>query len=444
MGRGAGVGGAGSYNRLMRTAFVSSSKTIPQPCALYVHIPFCETKCGYCDFYSVALKDRDPGPLVSRLLCELRTRVDQAHATGYAVQTVFFGGGTPTLLPFDQLRELLQTVRELVAADPVVEFTVEANPATVDDGKAALLTEHGVTRVSMGAQSFFPAELAALERLHTPEDIAPSVATLRRHGLDNFNLDLIFGIPGQTPVTWGESLRRAMDLAPQHIACYGLTYEPGTRLTAQQRVGHVVACDENTEAELYLLALETLSGAGFDQYETSNYARPGRECRHNLMYWRNRPYIGVGPSAAGCLSERRHKNVPDIAAYIRLMDERGHAEMESEVVAPEMLMLELPMMQLRLVEGLSIGDFVARTGVDPRAVFHEPLERFLAGGQVTVSESHIALTREGRLLSDAILRELAGALGRRERKLTVLGSGGAVNAASADRAGVIGGQDAEL
>lgn len=416
----------------------------PHPCALYVHVPFCETKCGYCDFYSVALKDRDPGPLVSHLLRELHGRVEEAHATGFFVETVFFGGGTPTLLPYGQLRELLETVNKLVAADAVVEFTVEANPATVDDAKAALLAEHGVTRVSMGAQSFIPAELDALERLHKPDDIAPSVATLRRHGLDNFNLDLIFGIPGQTPPSWAESLRAAMELAPQHIACYGLTYEPGTRLTAQRRAGHVAACEENTEAELYFLALDTLSSAGFGQYETSNYALPGRECRHNLLYWRNRPYIGVGPSAAGCILGRRHKNVPDIAAYIRLIDERGRAEMESEVVTPEMLMLELPMMQLRLAEGLSIGEFTARTGVDPREVFHGPLERFVAGSLMIVSESHIQLTREGRLLSDAILRELAGALGRRERSLSVLTRGGTIHAASADHAGVVGGQDSEL
>ncbi len=428
----------------MPLAFESPSPSGPHPCALYVHVPFCETKCGYCDFYSVALKDRDPGPLVARLLRELNGRVEEAHATGYFVQTVFFGGGTPTLLPYGQLRELLKTVNKLVAADAIEEFTVEANPATVDDAKAALLAEHGVTRVSMGAQSFIPAELAALERLHKPEDIAPSVATLRRHGLDNINLDLIFGIPGQTPASWAESLRIAVDLAPQHIACYGLTYEPGTRLTAQRRAGHVTACNEDTESELYLHALDTLSAAGFCQYETSNYARPGRECRHNLLYWRNRPYIGVGPSAAGCMLGRRHKNVADIASYIRQMDERGRAEMESEAVTPEMLMLELPMMQLRLVEGLSIGDFVAQAGVDPREVFHEPLERFVASGLVNVSETHIRLTREGRLLSDAILRELAAALGRRERSLPVLMSGGTVHSASADHASIVGGQHSEL
>ena len=363
------------------------------------------------------MKDRETAPLVERVIRELTRRIPESRHT---VCTVFFGGGTPTLLPADELAGLLRTVGKLVDVAALDEFTVEANPATVADEKAALLVAHGVTRVSMGAQSFFPEELAALERLHTPEDIAPSVATLRRNGIREINLDLIFGIPGQTLDTWGESLRRVLALGPDHVACYGLTFEPGTRLTAQRATGRVRPCDEELEAEMYLLALDTLTAAGYRQYETSNYARPGWESRHNLMYWRNRPYVAVGPSAVGCIGDRRYRNVPDIAAYVRLMDEQGHAEHEVEAVTPEMLMLELPMMQLRLVEGLNLEQFRELTGADGRALFADEIQRFTAGGLLTVDDARMALTRKGRLLSDAVLRELAGACGRRDVTLPVL------------------------
>lgn len=374
------------------------------PCGLYVHVPFCETKCGYCDFYSVALKDRDSRPLARGLARELRARVRESV---HEVRTVFFGGGTPTVLPLNELAGLLESLAEVVAVPRLEEFTVEANPATVDDEKAELLVSAGVNRVSMGAQSFFPGELATLERLHSPEDIAPSVATLRRHGVTQVNLDLIFGIPGQTLDTWSRSLARAVTLNPDHIACYGLTYEPGTRLTAMRRHGRLRLCDEDLEADMFLLTMDALEAAGYRQYEISNYAKPGCECRHNLLYWRNEPYIGVGPSAAGCVDGRRYKNVADVAGYVRLIERDGHAEVETETIDTEMLIVELVMMQLRLKEGLSIAAFRERIGVDPRDSFGDALTRLVALGLVAVSETHIALTRSGRLVANTVIADLA-------------------------------------
>ena len=390
----------------------------PTPrCALYVHVPFCETKCGYCDFYSVALKDRDSRPLVDRLGRELRARVRES---AHEVRTVFFGGGTPTILPLNELAGLLESLAEAVAVHRLEEFTVEANPATVDDEKAELLVSAGVNRVSMGAQSFFPGELATLERLHSPEDIAPSVATLRRHGVRQINLDLIFGIPGQTLDTWSQSLARAIELVPDHIACYGLTYEPGTRLTAMRRHGRLTPCDEDLEADMFLLTMDALEAAGYRQYEISNYAKPGSQCRHNLMYWRNEPYIGVGPSAAGCLNGRRYKNVADVAGYVRLIDRDGRAETESETIDAEMLIVETVMMQLRLNEGLSIAAFRERIGLDPREFFGDTLKRLVDLDLVTGTETHIALTRSGRLVANTVISELATASRPREVALPVL------------------------
>lgn len=408
------------YDGLMQDSPINLDRRPTEPVGLYVHVPFCETKCGYCDFYSVAHKDRDTAPLVDRLIREMRVRV---HGLADRVRTAFFGGGTPTILPIDQLAQLLSATKHTLRSAALEEWTVEANPATVNRTKAALLMREGVNRVSMGAQSFFPAELAVLERLHSPDDIAPSVDILRQAGVSQINIDLIFGIPGQTIATWSESLRRAIELEPNHIACYGLTYEPNTRLTALKVAGKMKPCDENLEADQFFLTIDTLEAAGYRQYETSNFARPGCECRHNLIYWRNQSYIGVGPSAAGCVDGRRYKNVPDIAAYIRMMDAQGHTEIESEIIDREKLILEMVLMQLRLVEGLSIPDFQERIGLSPKEVFNGTLDRLASDGLLTVTRDRIAFTREGRLVADRILRSLAEAmptLGRAERELPVL------------------------
>lgn len=376
------------------------------PCGLYIHVPFCETKCGYCDFYSVALNDRNPAPLVDCIGRELRQRV---NGRAQAVRTVFVGGGTPTILPLTELARLLNFLNEVLEVRQLEEFTVEANPATVGDDKAELLVSSGVSRVSLGAQSFFPNELATLERIHSPDDIAPSLTTLRRHGIGQINLDLIFGIPHQTLETWSQSLARVIDLGPDHIACYGLTYEPGTRLTAMRRHGRMTPCDEDLEADMFLRAMDALESAGYRQYEISNYAKPGCECRHNLLYWRNEPYIGVGPSAAGCLHGRRYKNIADVAGYVRLIDRDGLAEVESETIDAEMLITEMVMMQLRLNEGLSIAAFRDRIGLDPREFFGDALPRLVDLDLVTVSETHIALTRAGRLVANTVMADLAAA-----------------------------------
>lgn len=372
-------------------------------CGLYVHLPYCETKCGYCDFYSVPLKDRATAPLVERVCRELERRV---AATAFPIHTIFCGGGTPTILPPDQLAHVLSTIRRATADHPIVEFTVEANPDTITDEKAAILVEHGVTRVSLGAQSFFENELAVLERLHSPAQIPVALNRLRRAGLDRLNVDLIFGIPGQSLDSWSANLRQALELGVSHLSCYALTYEPATRLTAQRRAGSITPCDESLEARMYLLAVDTLADAGLVQYEISNYAGPGLECLHNLIYWRNMPYIGVGPSAAGCDNVHRYRNVPDVAAYIRMMDEQVHAESESEQLTPEAIEIELVMMQLRLCEGLSIACFRARTGTDPRERYRNQLQHMQQHELITVTDTHVALTRRGSLCADAVIREL--------------------------------------
>jgi len=393
-------------------------KPDPTPsCGLYLHAPYCHSKCGYCDFYSVALGTRDAWPVVRAIGEELDSRLSDDPPL---IRTIFFGGGTPTVLDALQLRHILRMLNERMDPSALLEFTVEANPATVDDEKAALLVSYGVTRVSMGAQSFFPDELASLERLHSPDDIDPSVAVLRRHGVGQINLDLIFGIPGQTLETWTHSLRRAIDLNPDHIACYGLTYEPGTRLTEMHDTGRLTSCDNELEAEMYLWAIEQLGNAGFLQYEISNFAKPGRECRHNLLYWHNEPYVGVGPSATGCLQNRRYKNIADVNEYVRRIAQFGDAEASSEEITPAMLIDEMLMMQLRLSAGLDLSSFHRRTGLDATAHFEPTLTSLRERGMIRVSSSAIALTHQGRLIADAVIAELAAGGNRRAIRLPVV------------------------
>ncbi|MFQ5591538.1 MAG: radical SAM family heme chaperone HemW [Phycisphaerae bacterium] len=376
-------------------------------CGLYIHIPFCVSKCGYCDFYSIALKNRDSTPFVQRLCLELASRVG---GTPYHVRTVYVGGGTPTAIPVDQLKTLLRTVSRVIPVDALDEYTVEANPATVDNTKAELFENEGVTRVSLGAQSFIARELTALERLHTPDDIAPSIDVLRSHGIGRVNLDLIFGIPGQTLDSWRKSLRRTLDLGVEHISAYGLTYEPGTPLHDLRRRRLVTPCTEKLETELYLAADDLLTSAGYEHYEISSYAKPGGRCRHNLIYWRNEGYIGVGPSAAGCLDRRRYKNVSDLDEYVRMMDELGHAEDEAETLDVPTVLTEVMMLQLRLTEGMSVASLHDLCGGDALEWLSGVLPHLLEQGLVTRTDTHIALTSKGRLVGDAVVRELASSI----------------------------------
>lgn len=368
---------------------------------LYIHVPFCATKCGYCDFYSTVPHAGAFEPLVDALLCELAQRLEPCMR----VETIFVGGGTPTLLPLSPLRNLMQALARIAVDHRPVEFTVEANPASLNDAKAGLLRECGVTRISMGAQSFHAHELRALDRIHKPEDIATSAAVIHRAGFAHFNLDLIFGIPGQTPASWDESVRRAIALGPDHLACYGLTYEPDTPLREKLDAGLIRPVEEEFEADLYTTTMSRLEGAGFAQYEISNYAKPGAQSRHNIRYWLNLPGIGIGPSAATYLHGRRWRNVPDTAQYVRRLAVGTPTAIDEEELGPLERAGETAMLQLRLVEGIGRERFSRATGYDPVELFAEVIERHVKSGLLSVTSSHIALTRRGRLLGDLVVAD---------------------------------------
>ncbi len=376
---------------------------MPSPTsAVYVHVPFCRSLCAYCDFYSVTADSRDMAPLVEALVSEVNQR---AGACELAVETIYVGGGTPTVLPAPLLGRLLGLLAGLPRGDGALEFTVEANPATVTPETAETLAHAGVNRVSIGAQSFDQGELRTLGRTHLPADVAETVAACRRVGIDNISLDLIFAIPGQTVASWRASLEAALALEPQHISCYSLTYEEGTRLTGLRNSGRVQPIDEETDTCLFELTIELLTGAGFEHYEISNFARPGARCRHNLTYWLCRPYLGIGPAAAGLLGNMRYKNVADVAGYVAAIQAGQLPMVEQERRSVDELAREAAMLGLRLIEGLDRNRFRADFGHDPLEFFPDAVRRNVERGLVTVSDRSVRLTRQGLLLADDVVAD---------------------------------------
>ena len=374
---------------------------------LYLHCPFCLSKCGYCDFYSIPVDGEIADKVVNAIRTELRRRLQNSSLT---LQSVFWGGGTPTCLHTDQLLIILAEIKRLTVGQPINEFTIEANPATVDDEKARALVINGINRVSIGVQSFNESELSFLGRRHKPQDVPDAVEILRRAGVNNFNLDLIFGIPGQNLDSWRTSLEECLELNPTHMSCYGLTYEKGTPLTRELEKGAFQSCDEGLEAELYLAAVDFLTRAGFNHYEISNFARPGFECIQNTTYWHNAPYIGVGPSAAGFTDGYRYTNVANIDEYVTRIESGGDAVETSERVEGVLAAIETVMVQLRLIEGIDLEQFYAQTGFDLLNQAACSIQSLCDQNLLEHAGGRLKLTRQGLLVADAVIAELAAGL----------------------------------
>lgn len=367
----------------------------------YIHVPFCAAKCRYCDFYSIPL---DPALVVG--FVEAAGRELFARDPGRPVTSIFVGGGTPTVMPDEALETLLAPASR--RATPGIEFTVEANPASSVDMKLHLLWRIGANRLSVGGQSFHSDELRLLGRLHDPGDIASALDAARAAGFQNLNLDLIYGIPGQTLDRWRESLRMAVDLGPEHLSCYALTYEPDTPMTRLRLSGAITPCGEDLEAEMFEAAIEQLTLAGYEHYEISNFARPGKRCRANMIYWENREYLGIGPSAVSYLDGVRRKNVVDVRRYVECM-RSGPASTtaEEERLSPTATACETAIQMLRLIEGINLGEFRRRTGYDAGELFAEQIDRFVGEGLLEASPVCVRLTRRGMLLANRVMVEFA-------------------------------------
>jgi oxygen-independent coproporphyrinogen-3 oxidase len=359
---------------------------------LYVHLPFCAHRCGYCDFVTVTGHGGEHGGYVDALLAELEL---ERGLLADEVETVFLGGGTPT---FTEPAALARLLAGLPRAE---ETTVEANPETVTPGLAALLREHGVNRVSLGAQSFQPHLLETLERRARPEDVRGAVHTLRDAGFENVSLDLIYGIPGQSADDLERDLAEAIELAPEHLSCYELEAKPGTRFTHAH--GEELERQADAMEDYFERVVDTLSGAGFRWYETANFCRAeeGRDlrARHNLGYWLGRDYLGIGIGAVSTVAGRRWRNAPSLPRYVASLRRGERPLREQEPLDLDLQARERVMLGLRLDQPLSLaglGDAVDR----------DALARLQRHGLVDADEGTLALTRKGRFLGGGVTAEL--------------------------------------
>jgi oxygen-independent coproporphyrinogen III oxidase len=368
------------------------------PRAAYIHIPFCAHKCGYCDFASLAGVDH----LADRYLSALSTEISWMGEP-QEVDTIFIGGGTPTRLSADQLERLLLMVRHWYPLAPGGEWTVEANPGTLDDAKADVLAGGGVNRVSLGAQSFHSALLKTLERNHDPEEV-PRALELIRPRFDHWSFDLIFAVPGSTLDDWKDDLETALALRPTHLSCYGLVYEKGTALWKQWSDGSVCALDEEVERAMYAHTINRLSDAGLRQYEISNFSVPGEESRHNLVYWANDAYFGVGVGAARYSNGLRATNTRDLPAYLKRVEAGEEATGPHEALDAEGRARETAVLMLRrTIDGIDRTDFAERTGWELDALAGEAIARHVRREWLEDDGRRLRFTREGLFVADSVL-----------------------------------------
>lgn len=378
-----------------------------QSLAVYVHIPYCARKCAYCDFNSY---DRFGEPQVERYIRALQREMALAarrpEVTGRPVTSVFFGGGTPTVLSGEQLADLLTTLTSLFPLAPGAEVTSEANPGTVDEAKLAAMRQAGFNRLSLGVQARQDHLLERLGRIHRAPEVEESVRAARRSGFSNLNLDLMYGLPGQTLADWRDTLDWVVSLGPEHISAYSLIIEPGTPFGALHERGLLALPGEDLEAAMDEMVLDTLPKSGLEAYEVSNFARTGHRCRHNLVYWHNEEYLGLGPGAFGFLGGERSWNLRRPQDYDAALLEQDRLPVEDrERPDPATSMGETVMLGLRLTEGLELERFRRRFGSSLQEVYPEPLQRLVGLGLLERGPGHIRLTRRGRQVGNRVFAE---------------------------------------
>jgi len=366
---------------------------------LYIHIPFCIRKCLYCDFPSVAGAEELFAAYTAALCREIAGRGGLLSSA--AVDSVYVGGGTPTALPAELLAALGRCLREYAAVAEDAEFTVEANPGTLDAARLAALRAMGANRISLGVQAFDDTVLATAGRIHTAAEAADAVAPVRAAGFARVSVDLMYGLPGQTPAGFRAGLERAVALPVEHLSVYGLKVEEGTpfaRLAAEGRL----ALDEEAEEAMYDEAVAFLPAHGFARYEISNYARPGAECRHNLKYWRYEPYGGVGAAAHSFLHGERSANTADVGDYIARVMAGESPTASVERPPPAVAMAEYTFLALRTAAGVSYADFAVRFGVKFTDLYGEVVGKMSQQGLVAAGEDGIRLTTRGQKYGNVV------------------------------------------
>ena len=376
---------------------MSIQKHIP---SLYIHIPFCVSKCIYCDFNSIVMKSQIVDEYLNTIENEL-----QAINGKYSFTTVYIGGGTPTALNEIQLRKLLNIISKHVDVFNLNEYTIEVNPGTLNEEKILALKESHIDRISIGIQSFNDKYLKLLGRIHTVKEAKDIFSSLREKGLENISIDLIYGYSSQHLNEWKTDLRECFKLGPEHISAYCLTYESGTPLVEMMDSGKLEKLSEDEELDMYEHTNDFLSDKGYNHYEISNFAKPGKECQHNTVYWENREYIGIGAGAFSYINGERYSSIKNVKEYISAVKSRENLICFSEKLPQEKRASEILIMALRMTSGISKNEFFNRSGYNLTELFGTQLNILAQAGLINFDDERIKLTRRGLSVADSVMME---------------------------------------
>ena len=376
---------------------MSIQKHIP---SLYIHIPFCISKCIYCDFNSIIVQSQ----VVDEYLDAIRSEL-QAIKGEYYFTTVYIGGGTPTVLNEIQLSKLLNIISKHVDISNIREYTIEANPGTLNDEKILALKNSQVNRISVGVQSFNDKYLTLLGRIHSAKEAKDIFFNLRENGIENISIDMIYGYPAQTLNEWKMDLNECLKLSPVHISAYCLSYERGTPLVGMMDTGKLIRLSEEEELKMYERTNDFLSNKGYLRYEISNFAKPGRECLHNTVYWENREYVGIGAGAFSYINGERYCKIKNVKEYISTVKSKKSLICFSEKLPQEKRASEILIMALRMTSGISKKEFFNRSGLDLTELFGKQVNMLTQAGLINFDDERIKLTRKGLTVADSVMME---------------------------------------
>jgi oxygen-independent coproporphyrinogen-3 oxidase len=393
---------------VVQLPYAKGRSPISQDLAVYVHIPFCAKHCAYCDFNVVV--ERAGSAVIPETVEAIRADIVRSAAelsTGgrRRVETIFFGGGTPTFLSGRQLGDILQAIRDSFEVSPNAEISSEANPGSSDVEKFAEMRAAGFNRLSIGVQAFDNTLLLKMDRLHSSEEADRAIRAARCAGFDNLSIDLMFGLPGQTIEHWAASLDHALASNTEHLSLYALSLEPGTRFERLHRGGKLDLPDEDSELAMYEVAIARLTAGGFEHYEVSNFARPGFRSRHNQVYWRNEEYLGVGPGAVSYLHGRRFKRERNPRRSAAKVEAGTDLSIESEQLDMQGTLGETMMLGLRLLDGIRLSEVGERFQVDPERVYARQIADLTRRGLLKRDGDTLRLTHNGLLLANTVLAE---------------------------------------
>lgn len=369
---------------------------------LYIHIPFCVKKCGYCDFLSGPASDTEQKVYVQALLQEIKRK--SILVKGHSVSTIFIGGGTPSCLPGQDIYDILQSIYDNYKVRETAEITIEANPGTLDQGKLMKYREAGVNRLSLGLQSACNKELKVLGRIHTFEDFITSFDLARECGFENINIDLMSGLPGQNLKDWENTLQKVIQFHPEHISAYSLIIEEGTPFYIQYGQRGESILSEETDREIYQATKEVLMSAGYERYEISNYAKIGKECIHNLGYWKRTPYIGMGLGASSLWKETRYVNIENIEEYLKNENSEKIFWKESETLTKEQQMEEFMFLGLRMSQGVDLREFYQKFAVPIEKIYGEIINKLVDQSLIIQQKDRIFLTDYGMDISNYVFQ----------------------------------------